>query len=110
MLASWISEELKTTDLKDDRLNARLKEVLSQLASRPTASIPAACGGRAEMEAAYRLFDNEKVTFENILESHCRATCGDSPGRKRELPLGCGAPSSARRSAAASANADHLRG
>jgi hypothetical protein len=74
MLAPWIVEELKTADLKDDRLNARLREVLSQLAARPTASIPAACGGRAEMEAAYRLFDNDKVTFENILKSHCRAT------------------------------------
>jgi hypothetical protein len=75
MLAPWISEELRTADLKDERLNARLREVLSQLASRPVASIPAACGGRAEMEAAYRLFDNDKVTFENILESHCRVTC-----------------------------------
>jgi hypothetical protein len=74
MLAPWIVEELRTVNLKDARLNARLKEVLSQLAARPTASIPAACGGRAEMEAAYRLFDNEKVTFENVLESHCQAT------------------------------------
>ena len=74
MLPPWIEEELRTADLKDDRLNVRLREVLSQLAARPTASIPAACGGRAEMEAAYRLFDNDKVTFENILESHCRAT------------------------------------
>ena len=64
MLAPWIMEELKTTDLKDRRLNQRLAEVLSQLAAHPTASIPLACGGRAEMEAAYRLFDNDKATFE----------------------------------------------
>jgi len=75
MLAPWVTKELKTADLKDERLNARLREVLSQFAARPTASIPAACGGRAEMEAAYRLFDNDQVTFENILESHCRVTC-----------------------------------
>jgi Transposase DNA-binding/Transposase Tn5 dimerisation domain len=75
MLAPWIVEELKTANLKDERLNARLREVLSQLATRPTASIPAACGGRAEMEAAYRLFDNDKVTFENILEPHSHVTC-----------------------------------
>jgi hypothetical protein len=74
MLAPWIMEELNTTDLKDRRLNQRLAEVLSQLAARPTASIPAACGGRAEMEAAYRLFDNDQVTFENILQSHQEAT------------------------------------
>jgi hypothetical protein len=48
--------------------------VLSQLADRPTASIPAACGGHAEMTAAYRLFDNERATFDNILEAHADAT------------------------------------
>src|SRR4029077_3233262 len=65
---------MKTADLKDKRLNDRLCEELSQLATRPTASIPAACGGRAEMEAAYRLFDNEKATFANILQPHTEAT------------------------------------
>src|SRR5271163_4372861 len=74
MLAPWIGEELKTADLHDKRLNDRLRQVLSQLAGRPTASIPAACGGRAEMSAAYRLFDNEKATFENILHPHSNAT------------------------------------
>jgi hypothetical protein len=67
-------EEMSTTDLNDPRLNRRLQEVLSQLAAHPTASIPAACGGRAEMEAAYRLFDNERVTFDNVLQSHQEAT------------------------------------
>jgi hypothetical protein len=65
---------MQTTDLRDQRLNRRLQEVLAQLAAHPTASIPAACGGRAEMEAAYRLFDNDKVTFKNILQSHQAAT------------------------------------
>ena len=70
MLAPWVMEEMKTVDLKDQRLNHRLREVLSQLGERPTASIPAACGGHAEMTAAYRLFDNEKATFEHILAPH----------------------------------------
>lgn len=74
MVAPWVVDEMKTADLKDKRLDARLREVLSQLAARPTASIPAACGGRAEMEAAYRMFDNEHVSFDNILESHQEAT------------------------------------
>jgi hypothetical protein len=74
MLAPWVTEEMQTAHLKDRRLNSRLQEVLSQLAAHPTASIPAACGGRAEMEAAYRLFDNEKVTFASILQSHQEAT------------------------------------
>lgn len=74
MAQGWAMDEFKTVDLKDKRLNERLLEVLSQLATHPTASIPAACGGRAEMEAAYRLFDNEKTTFNNILQPHSEAT------------------------------------
>jgi Transposase DNA-binding/Transposase Tn5 dimerisation domain len=74
MVTSWVVDEMKTVNLKDKRLDARLCEVLGQLAARPTASIPAACGGRAEMEAAYRLFDNDQVCFDNILEPHQEAT------------------------------------
>jgi len=70
MVAPWAVEEMKTADLKDKRLNDRLAIVLSQLAAHPTASIPAACGGCAEMTAAYRFFDNEKTAFQNVLEPH----------------------------------------
>src|SRR5690242_10137241 len=74
MLAPWVLEELKTAALDDKRLNKRFAQVLDALAARPTASIPAACGGFAETTAAYRFFDNEKVTFESVLESHLRMT------------------------------------
>jgi hypothetical protein len=74
MLAPWVIDEMKDVDLKDKRLNDRLAEVLSQLAAHPTASIPAACGGYAETAAAYRLFDNQKVGFENVLQPHIDAT------------------------------------
>jgi hypothetical protein len=74
MLAPWVIDEMKTVDLKDKRLNSRLGEVLSQLGRHPTASIPAACGGYAEMTAAYRLFDNDKVDFQTVLQPHIDAT------------------------------------
>ena len=74
MLAPWVSEEMKTTDLPDKRLNERLALVLSQLAGQPTASIPAACGGYAEMAAAYRLFENERLCFGDVLQPHIDAT------------------------------------
>lgn len=74
MLAPWAIEEMKDVDLNDKRLNERLLAVLGQLGGRPTASIPAACGGYAETAAAYRFFDNEKVGFENVLEPHIEAT------------------------------------
>jgi len=74
MLAPWVIDEMQTANLKDKRLDERLREVLSQLAERPTASIPAACGGYAETAAAYRFFDNEKVNFDNVLRPHLDAT------------------------------------
>jgi hypothetical protein len=65
---------MKSVDLKDKRLNKRVQIVLSQLAGQPTASIPAACGGHAEMTAAYRFFDNDKVDFDDVLQPHIDTT------------------------------------
>lgn len=74
MLVPWIMEELQTVKLNDKRLDARLGELLSQLATQPRASIPAACGGRAEMVAAYRFCENEKTSFEGVMQPHFDAT------------------------------------
>ena len=74
MLAPWVMDEVKTAKLGDKRLNTRLGLVLSELAARPTASIPAACGGRAEMVAAYRFCENESTNFDNVLQPHVDAT------------------------------------
>ena len=74
MLAPWVKEEMKDADLNDVRLNERLMSILSALSERPTASIPAACGGFNEMIAAYRFFDNEKVTYDRVLEPHAKRT------------------------------------
>ncbi len=71
---SWATEETLGVDLKDKRLNERLVMLLEQLGSKPTLSIPAACGGYAETAAAYRFFDNPKTDFGNVLEPHIEAT------------------------------------
>jgi hypothetical protein len=65
---------MASADLKDKRLNERLTMLLSALGERPTASIPAACGGFKEMIAAYRFFDNDKVTYQRVLEPHAKRT------------------------------------
>jgi hypothetical protein len=70
----WCQEELATADLGDQRLNERFGQILESLSHRPTASIPAALGGRTELEAAYRFCDNDKVTPEKILKPHFHAT------------------------------------
>jgi len=82
MIAPWAKEEVEIADLGDERLDARLELLLSALGCRPTLSIPAACGGRAEMEAAYRFFDNAKVTFDKVLQPHVARTVQRLAGQK----------------------------
>jgi len=74
MLAPWVIEETTDVNLQDKRLNSRMAEVLGHLAGSPNKSIPAACVTWSETLAAYRFFDNPKVTFEGILEPHIEAT------------------------------------
>jgi hypothetical protein len=74
MIAPWANEEAETADLGDERLDARMAVLLSALGNRPNLSIPAACGGKAEMAAAYRFFDNDKVTFDKVLGPHIART------------------------------------
>jgi hypothetical protein len=73
MLIPWVAEEMRTVDLGDIGLYKRLREVLGQLAAPRTASIPAVAGGFAEMMAAYRLFENRRVHFDNVL--CCQSCC-----------------------------------
>lgn len=74
MIAPWAAHEMAEADFGDERLDARAVSVFSVMGQRPNLSIPAACGGRAGMTAAYRFFDNEKVTFEKVLEPHRQRT------------------------------------
>jgi hypothetical protein len=74
MSVPWAVEELQTVDLGDERLDQRFEILLSALGSRPNLSIPAACQGRAEIKAAYRFFDNDNDTFDNVLQPHVDQT------------------------------------
>jgi Transposase DNA-binding/Transposase Tn5 dimerisation domain len=73
-MQAWIADELRTVDLGDQRLDWRYHLLLDRLSTRPTASIPAACQGRAETEAAYRFFDNPRVLPDGVLAPHRGAT------------------------------------
>jgi hypothetical protein len=76
VVSHWAEEEAGSLDLGDERLDERAVELLSSLGNRPNLSIPSACRGRAEMQAAYRFFDNDKVTFDNLLAPHVQQTLG----------------------------------
>ena len=69
-----LKDEVRDAALGDQRLTKRLGKVIDQLGAKPTMSVPAATRGRAEMEAAYRFFDNDKVSPERIVQPHIEAT------------------------------------
>ena len=85
MVAAWAGREMEAVDLNDSRLDARIAVLLSDLGSHPNLSIPAACKGRAETQAAYRLFDNDGVTFDNVLAPHARRTLQRVAGHETVL-------------------------
>ena len=73
-MADGIAAELDGVDLGDERLNKRSKVLLECLAANPEASINGACDGWGDTQAAYRFFDNDAVTPEQLLEPHSAAT------------------------------------
>jgi hypothetical protein len=75
----WSAEEFGGAKLGDGRLTKRLIHVASAFAAKPTASIPGACSGWVETQAAYRFFDqaSEKkqgLGWEDILTPHLECT------------------------------------
>ena len=67
-------DDVRGAEFGDKRLDKRLGKVIEELGAKPNLSIPAASHARAEMEAAYRFFDNDKVSPERILQPHIDAT------------------------------------
>jgi len=71
---TWALEEMEHVDLGDKHLETRAITFLNNLGSKPIETIPVACQGWAETKAAYRFFDNDKVTASKILAPHIQAT------------------------------------
>lgn len=81
-LESWAVHEFGRAQLGDKRRNDRLVELASTLAQQPAASLPQATTDLAELKAAYRFFDNDRISSQAILQSHFLATrerCADQP-------------------------------
>ena len=70
----WASEEFETIELGDARLNRRAVTLAEAFADSPTASIPRSFGDWAELKAAYRFFDNDRVGLWDVLAPHVHAT------------------------------------
>ena len=67
-------QELSGAQLPDQRLEARLQQLVGALARQPEQSLPAAMGSGAALEASYRFLGNERVKAEAILKPHVERT------------------------------------
>ena len=67
---SWTEEEFAKVDFKDKRLKERCQKIASDLEQQPTEPINQACEDWTDTKAAYRFFDNKKVTPEKVIASH----------------------------------------
>ena len=81
--AGWQDAETACASLPDKRLARRLRRLSDQLSSALGQPVPAACGDWAATKAAYRFFDNPRVTEHGVLAGHFAATamrCAASEG------------------------------
>jgi hypothetical protein len=69
-----LTEDFQNANFGDKRLTKRLVKIVDSLSEHPNVSIPAAVDGRAEMEGAYRFFNNDSVTPQAIEAPHIDAT------------------------------------
>ena len=66
----WIENEISEANFGDIRLNRRFRVLAAELAANPSQPINQASTDWASAKAAYRFFDNPKVSEEKILEPH----------------------------------------
>jgi hypothetical protein len=82
MSDSWTDTEFSYADLGDERLRRRLSIISERFAQSPLSPINQACDDWAETKAAYRFFQNDSITYQEITRSHIEAT----KERCREFP------------------------
>jgi hypothetical protein len=70
----WAEQEWETVHLGDQRLHKRLFKIATQLAQSPNASLPQACGPGKAIKAAYRFFENDYISAEELLQAHRHST------------------------------------
>ena len=67
---AWADEQFGTCELKDRRRTARLVKFAEQVAQKPDASTPTQAEEWSDTKGAYRLMDNQHVSFEAITAPH----------------------------------------
>ena len=73
-MTNWSIKELEEINLGDQRLNKRAANILESASNSSEASIPQISKTWGETLAAYRFFNNTKVSSDKILDSHFKNT------------------------------------
>ena len=80
--AQWAESEFASAQLGDQRRTQRLVKIATNLVQKPGGTLPQAFPTYSELKAAYRFFNQPKVTFPQIQQPHwqrTRAACQE-PG------------------------------
>ena len=70
----WAAQQFGTCQLGDRRRTRRLVEFAAQVAAAPDANTPTQAEEWSDLKAAYRLIEEEDVTFDGIVEPHWQQT------------------------------------
>src|SRR5437762_2593926 len=72
--AAWARREFAGTVLGDARRTRRAVQMAARIMENPSGSLPAQMRSPDQLKAAYRLLDEEDVTFPQLVRPHCRQT------------------------------------
>ena len=68
--SGWAAEEFAEVNLGDKRLDTRLIKICDRFSDAPESPINQACMDWSETKAAYRFFQNENISYKDIISSH----------------------------------------
>lgn len=78
---AWIAKQFNECQLGNKSRTRRLQRVAEHMLARPDKSLPEQNPLWADLKAAYRLFQNEDVTFAAVCQQHWEQTRATQPGR-----------------------------
>lgn len=71
---TWAVENFATCQLKNSARNRRLIQVAQQLLRRSDTSLPNQTETWADTKGAYRFFDTDNISYQDIIAPHCALT------------------------------------
>ncbi len=83
----WAAQTFGMAECGDPRRTDRLVQIAAALAGNPSGSLPECMRSWNDTQAAYRLLENEAVTYEQIMKPHWTQTAQEAAQYQRTLLL-----------------------